>query len=193
MRVYWLAVLASVSAFDARAQGAPVVAPTRDVTVSYQLTGVSQTNGAVLMKIAYAHHNDQVRMDFYAFAGAQVPFGSVIWDAPANHVWSLLPETQSYYELPAAGKPNPGLLLNDKMTFSRIGDTTVAGLGCTDWTIGNGADYAGSVCVTADGVVLRALRTKPQEGSMLATAVVYGAPLPDTFKVPADLKLRPSK
>lgn len=196
MRIYWLVILAIVACGSAQAQEAPVLAPTRDVTVSYDLTGANVASGpswmtASWVKVTYADHNERVRLDFYAFPGSDTPFGSIIWDRPANHVWSLLPEQKSYYQLPAAGRPNPGLFLNDKMKFSRVGTMTIAGVACTNWQVSNGKGYKGSVCVTRDGVVLRATRNKPEAGRIEATAITFGTPPKDAFKVPPDLKLRP--
>ncbi len=193
MRICYLAIVASIAAGSAWAQNAPVLAPMGNVTVSYELSGANKGGGASWMKVTYADHDDRVRLDLYAFPGANLPFGSIIWDKPANHVLSLLPDKQSYYQLPATGRANPGLFLSDKMTYAKQGQETIAGIGCTDWSVTNGTDYTGTACVTTDGVVLRASRTKPTAGSMQATKVTYGAPPADAFTVPPDLKLQPNK
>src|SRR3954452_6995730 len=181
MRLWFLLSVALVLGPPARAQERPALAPTRDVTVTYQLTGISQQPGATNMRVAYADKNQRVRLDFFAFATAKTPFSSIIFDAPANQVLSLVYEQQSYYVLPATGRANPGLLLSDKMSYVRQGDETVAGLVCTDWRINNGPTIAGSACVTADGVVLRAVRTQPKPGTMEASAVTYGTPPESAF------------
>jgi hypothetical protein len=178
---------------DARAQDRPVMAPSRDVTVTYALTGGAQNQGATTMRVTYADGNKRVRMDLLAFPDAKVAFGSIIFDTVANEVLSLLPDQQAYYVLPAAGKANPGLLLNDKMQYIRQGKETIADLPCTDWMVSNGTDFQGTACVTADGVALRATRTLPKPGTMEAVKVSYGTPPGDTFKPPPDLKLKPTK
>jgi hypothetical protein len=130
---------------------------------------------------------------FFAFPQATTAFGSITFDVPANQVLSLIPERKKYYILPAAGRANPGLLLSDKMTHVRRGEATVAGLTCTDWKIANGNDIQGTACVTSDGVVLRASRSLPRPGSLLALAVTYATPSADTFAPPPDLQLAPSQ
>jgi hypothetical protein len=193
MRFWVLLAMASVLGPQARAEERPALAPTRDVTVTYQLTGISQQSGATNMRVAYANNDQRVRLDFFAFATAKLPFSSLIFDAPANQVLSLVYEQQKYYVLPATGRANPGLLLSDKMSYVRQGNETVAGLVCTDWRINNGPTIAGSACVTADGVVLRAVRTQPKPGTMAASAVTYGTPPEGTFKPPPDLQLGANK
>jgi hypothetical protein len=193
MRFWFLLTCALVPGLQARAEERPALAPTRDVTVTYQLTGISKQPGATSMRVAYANNDQRIRLDFFAFATATSPFSSVIFDAPANQVITLVYEQQKYYILPATGRANPGLLLSDKMSYVRQGDETVAGLPCTDWRISNGPTIAGSACVTADGVVLRAVRTQPNPGTMDASAVTYGTPPEGTFKPPPDLQLGANK
>jgi len=196
MRIAATLVIAAVLAAPghrASAQDRPALAPTRDVTVTYELTGVSQQNGATTMRVVYADSGRRVRLDFFAFPAAASPFGSIIFDAPANQVLSMIYAQQKYSVLPATGRANPGLLLSDKMAYVRKADETIAGLTCTDWQITNGAAFAGSACVTADGVVLRAIRTQPRPGTMEASTVTYGTPSASIFKPPPDLKLAPSQ
>jgi hypothetical protein len=157
------------------------------------VTAASQAEGATNMRVVYADGNKRVRLDFFAFPQATTAFGSIAFNVPANQVLSLIPERKKYYILPAAGRANPGLLLSDKMTHVRRGEATVAGLTCTDWKIANGNDIQGTACVTSDGVVLRASRSLPRPGSLLALAVTYATPSADTFAPPPDLQLAPSQ
>lgn len=169
----------------------PVLAPTREAAVTYRLTGASQTNGATTMRVTYADHG-RVRMDFFHFLQGTVPFGSLIFDPPDDRVITLLPERHGYLQRDVGKLYNPGIMLTERMNFTRQGGTTVAGVQCTDWTVSNGAAGEGTACVTDDGLVLRATRSKPVEGSMEALDVKYGPPPADTFTPPADYKLIPS-
>jgi hypothetical protein len=174
-----------------RAADHPVLAPTRDVEVTYKLTGANQVNGATILHVTYADHG-RVRMDFFHYFGGTSPFGSLIFDPPANRVITLLPEQQGYLQRDVGKLFNPGIMLSDKMTFTLQGEATIAGVQCTDWGVSNGAAGEGTACVTEDGVVVRATRSKPVEGSMEALAVKYGPPPSGIFTPPANYKLIPS-
>jgi hypothetical protein len=173
-----------------RAAEHPVLAPTKDATVTYNLTGANQVDGAAILQITYADRG-RVRMDFFRFAGATSPLGSLIFDPPADRVITTLPERHGYLQRDVGKLFNPGIMLNDKMSFTRQGSATIAGLQCTDWGVSNGAAGGATACVTDDGLVLRTTRSKP-EGSMEALAVKYGPPPADIFTPPADYGLIPS-
>ena len=168
-----------------------MLAPTRDVAVTYKLTGDNQANGAAILQVTYADHGC-VRMDFFHLVGGTSPVGSLIFDPPANRVITLLPDQKGYLQRDVGKLVNPGTPLNDKMEFTRQGNDVIAGLRCPDWDLSNGAAVEGTACVTPDGVLLRATRSKPVEGSMVALSVKYGSPPADIFEPPADYKLIPS-
>jgi hypothetical protein len=175
----------------ARAADHPVLAPTKDVAVVYKLTGANQQNGAVKLQVTYASQG-RVRMDFFRTAEAPAAFASLIFDPPANRVTTVLPERHGYLQRDVGKLVNPGTPLNDKMAFTREGSATIAGVPCTDWRVANGTAAQGTVCVTDDGVVLRAVRAQP-EGSMEATSVQYGPTPAASFAPPAGFTLIPSK
>jgi hypothetical protein len=82
-----------------------------------------------------------------------------------------------------------GFILNDDMKFTRTGTDTVAGLSCTMWNVVS-PRAAGSVCVTADGVMLSG-EGKSHDGSVSgiqATAVTYGPQPASLFAPPPDFK-----
>ena len=174
-----------------RAADHPVLAPTRDVAVTYKLTGANQTNGAAILQVTYADHG-RVRLDFFHLDGGTSAFASLIFDPPANRVITLLPERQGYLQRDIGKLVNPGTPLTDKMEFMPRGSETIAGLQCTDWSVSNGAAGEGTACVTEDGVLLRATRSQPVEGSMEALAVKYGPPSSDIFAPPLNYQLIPS-
>jgi hypothetical protein len=184
--VLWL----SHGAF-ARAADHPVLAPTREVEVTYKLTGANQQNGAQILRVTYADQG-RVRLDFFHFATETSAFASLIFDPPANRVITLLPERQGYLQRDVGKLVNPGSPLTDKMNFTRQTSVTIAGLQCVDWSVTNGAAGEGTACVTADGVVLRATRSKPVAGSMEALTVKYTPTSPDLFTPPPNYQLIPS-
>jgi hypothetical protein len=180
-----LAVAVSVAA--ARAQDKPLFAPTRDVTVQYNLTGADQQNGAEKLQVAYADGGQRVRMDYFRYPEAKNPFGSLIYDGKARQVLMILPEEYTYIVRDAGKVANPSKLLDANMEFKRQGTDTVAGVNCTQWLI-TAYGKPGSACVTDDGVVLRIARTEPKPGAMEAYAVAYGSQPDDVFSVPLDFK-----
>ena len=178
----WLGLLPPAPARCRSAADQPLLAPARDAEVTYYLTGASRTNGAVVMRLTTADQNKKVRLDLFNSSEIMPPFGSVIFDADANRVLSLLHRRHVYYELPATGRANPALMLNADMAFTRLGTATIAEQTCTDWRVANGPNYQGTACVTDDGVVLRATRSMPQAGSIVALSVNYAAPAANLFQ-----------
>ncbi|HVC59904.1 MAG TPA: hypothetical protein VND19_06015 [Acetobacteraceae bacterium] len=160
-----------------------MLAPTRDVAVTYRVSGANRTNGAAIIKMTYADHDQKVRLDLFAFEGATTPFGSLIYDQPDNRVLSLIRDRNAYFELPATGRVNPGLMLGANMQYKRLGTATIAGQKCTDWQVSDGAEDKGTTCVTDDGIVLRGTRLKPKPSGIEAIAIDYGTP-PDSIFQP---------
>jgi hypothetical protein len=175
----------------ADANDAPLLFPARSVAVLYRLTGTSQMQGAQKLRVTYGSEN-RVRMDFYRDVEAMEPFGSLIYDPPADRVTTLLPERRGYVQRDIGNLPSPGAFLNAKMSFAGLGKATVAGMPCTDWRVTNGSTSGGSVCVTDDGVVLRATREQPAKGEIQALQVTYGPTPADLFVPPAGFKFIPS-
>ena len=167
----------------ARAADGPVLAPTRGVAVTYKLTRPGQD--AAKLQLTY-DGKGRVRLDSFRNSEATSPFTSLLFDPPADRVITLVPERHGYWQRDVGKLPNPGTFLNDKMNFTRIGTATIADTPCTDWQVSNGPTFEGKACVTDDGVMLRAIRTKPSAQTMEALAVHY-APVPDdVFNPPAD-------
>jgi hypothetical protein len=190
MRWWWYILLGAASLLHgspARAADLPVLAPTKDVVVTYKLTGAARQNGAPKMQVTYASQG-RVRLDFFRYVEAKVPVASLIFDPPANVVTTVLLEKHGYLRRDVGTLVSPAAPLNDKMGFKRQGAATVAGLPCTDWDVSNGTAAQGTACVTDDGVVLRMTRTKP-DGVMEALGVQYGAVPAGTFTPPADFTL----
>jgi hypothetical protein len=171
-----------------RAEDQPVLAPTKDVVVTYHLTGSSRRNGSDKLQVTYSDHG-RVRLDFFRYVEAKLPDDSLIFDPPADRVITVLPARRGYLQRDVGNLVNPGAFLNAKMTFTRQGKATIAGQTCTDWRVSNGTAGNDTACVTDDGVVLRATRDKPAEGSIVAMTVKYGPAPPDVFAVPPDFRL----
>ncbi len=169
----------------------PVIAPTRDVVVTYAFSEQAAAKSPSRMRVSYADANRRVRLDMFAYPDATVPFSSIIFDVPGNQIFTLLPAAGSYYVLPAEGRKNPGLMLNEAMDYTRIGDETIAGVSCTGWTIAKAGTPEGTACVTPDGVTLRATRLQ-SPGGMEAIAVEYRTPAAALFAPGPGLVLKPN-
>lgn len=169
----------------------PAIAPTRDVVVIYTFTGQAAANSPAKMRVSYVDANQRVRLDMYAQPQATDAFSSIIFDAPGNHIYTVLTAAGSYYVLPATGRKNPGLMLNDAMEYTRLGNATIAGLACTDWTISSQGTPQGTACITPDGVTLRATRLN-SPGAMEAIQVDYSTTPARLFAPDPSLVLKPN-
>lgn len=165
----WL-LAASVSAW---AQPRPLVQPTRDVAISYQVSGVAVPGlppGPHRMDVAYSAAEQRVRL-----ASPDYPQGFAIVALAARSVLVVLPAARSYIRMPMRG-PEMALLTDDPgLRFTRAGTASVAGLRCTLWRVADtrAAGRQGSACLTADGVLLRG-DDGPGGRSVVAIGVRYG-------------------
>ncbi|MGH7108450.1 MAG: hypothetical protein ACREFT_18300, partial [Acetobacteraceae bacterium] len=141
-----------------QAEQPPALQPTRDVSVTYRISRAGEASDVERIQVSYADHDQRVRLEFFSRLTKKA-IGAIIYDATANHVLTLVPAQGVYYEVPATGRANPGVLLSDKMRYIRAGSATVAGVSCTEWQVTNGRDFQGTACITADGVALRATRS----------------------------------
>jgi hypothetical protein len=190
MRHPGLVLLSAMLVFTlpAHADVGPLLAPTHDVVVTYQVTGAELQEGAEKLQVTYGQQG-RVRMDYFRYAEAKYAFASMLFDPPNNRVTMVLPERRGYLQREIRNVTNPGAFLNGMMKFIRLGSATIAGMNCTDWRIDDGVDDKGTACVTDDGVVLHGERTRPSPGSIVATAVRYVAVPPEIFAIPPGLTL----
>ncbi len=180
------ATIAVLGAFagSARAAERPLLAPISDVTVTYALSGSLKLDAS---KVTIFYHNSSrnIRMDLYHFPDSNETFGSTLIDKNKKQVMLLFPDRKGYAEIPPGNNdPSFAFMLNDKMKFTVEGYDDIARHPCTNWKVEGQASDA-TVCITTDGVLLRALKTGANAGKMEATSVVYG-PIPQTTFLPPD-------
>jgi hypothetical protein len=73
-------------------------------------------------------------------------------------------------------------------TFTRLGTDTVAGINCTVYDTKR-QDRSGQVCLSDDGLMLRAKSDNPAQGGVLeATQVTYGSQSATLFAPPPDFQ-----
>lgn len=174
------AALAGWAAFAplARAQDAPPKLPTRDVDVLYRSI---QPDPRGVVRVL------EQRMRWAAAAGKlriDPPTQGiyVIMDYRTRRLSTVRDATRQVLEIDAgAAAVGPGV--GPQSTFRRQGESQVAGLTCTEWQTVDTAGAPALACITADGVLLRAVAG----GRVLveATSVQYRPQDPVTFQVPA--------
>jgi hypothetical protein len=179
-RTFLILALFAVTA-PARAADAPMIHPSRDVAVEYRSTGAQQGPGSApgaAVTMRFSSKTGRIRID-----GASGR-GYAILDPGAGQMTMVMEERHMYVERPA----DPGMIAMFKATnasFKKIGSDTIAGLACTiyDATFN---EHSGQVCLTNDGVMLRARSDDPdRQRELEAVSVSYGDQAGDLFEVPA--------
>ena len=166
-----LAVAALLLAQTARAADSPAIVPTRDVDVLYQ----AEQNGKTLQQRLRWDQADQLMRV----------------DSPAPGLWMLVnyhnrqidlvsDPQRSILQMAAKGGPLPGQ--PGGTNFVRRGAATVAGTPCTEWEANDIQGQPTVACLTADGVLLRAMRGR--DVLIQAQRVAYGPQDPALFRLP---------
>ncbi len=174
-----LALLAVTAA--ARADNAPMIHPSRDVAVAYRSSGAQQgppaAAGAVVT-MRFSSKSGRIRID-----GASGR-GYAILDPGAGKMTMVMQERHMYVERPA----DPGMVAMFKATnasFRKTGSDTIAGVACTTYDA-TFNEHSGQVCLTNDGVMLRARSADTDRQRELEAVTVNYADQPaDLFEVPA--------
>ncbi|MGG5812240.1 DUF4412 domain-containing protein [Falsiroseomonas sp. CW058] len=180
MRAATLAALATLAAAPAAAQDRPPLHPTRDVSVTYRITGGAPQGtpqGAPQsIAISWLAAPQVSRMDMG-------PLGYMVADHRTQRGFMVMQQQRMVMEVPvqqAMQQYGPSA----NATYRRTGTDTVAGLACQVWTYQDRGN-SGTACITADGVMLRARGTaQGQSGGMEATQVSYGPQDPSRFQRP---------
>ena len=179
MRQEFLIMAVLVAAAPALADDRPLVRPSRDVAVEYHFNGAADPGNAVTMR--FAAKISRVRID----GSMGRDYG--ILDTDAGRMIVVKTEQQGYMERPA----DPGMLemfQPTHSTFRKTGTDTVAGVACTtyDATIN---DRTGQVCLTSDGVLLRARSDDADRHRQLeAVKVTYAVQPASLFETPAGFR-----
>ena len=177
-RVAVLALLASIAPGLAAADEHPPLAATRDATVLYRAQG-PRDQAATSVRVHVS--GGKLRVE-----PASLP-GYVIVDRGADRVLLVMRQPHIYFETPARSDLVRDFLPSERMHFTRRGSERVAGLPCTVWDVQAPEGRSGSVCVTADGIVLRGQGHDPQYGSggVEAVSATYAPQPASLFQLPA--------
>lgn len=170
------ALLALLLAGPALAQDKPAITPLRDVDVTY---GMAQPDGQPLsQRMRWSVATGRLRVD----PPAQDLY--MVVDYRTRRMMVVRPEDHAVLDMDAAGPGLPGAPSDGR--YARQGAQTVAGLPCTEWQTLDSSGQAALLCLTGDGVMLRASRG----GQTLveATSVRYAPQDPAAFDPPAGFR-----
>ena len=179
LKLLSLAMLTVVT--PALAEDHPLFRPNRDVAVVYRQSGITQ--GAVaepdrMMTMRFASKSGRIRID------SPNGRGYAILDVDAGRMTMVMVDRRIYLEQPA----DPGMtaIFQGRNTALRkTGTDTIAGVSCTiyDAHIDN---HNGQVCLTDDGVLLRARSEDPDRHRELeAVRVTFTDQPASMFETPA--------
>jgi hypothetical protein len=182
--VVWLAALAGFLPGAVRAEVRPLLAPTRDVTVEYEVAPPGRA--PVGVRVAIQAGGARLRI-----TSPELPTTFLV-DRPAGEATVLLPMLRAYSDL-KIGKFDPQRTVLRGARFSRAGHSRIAGHDCVLWHAESSEGTADG-CITDDGVILRGSASSARRGALgqiTALRVVYG-PLPaQDFTVPPDFQPSP--
>ena len=193
MRLWFPVLVALIAASPAPAQDRPKLHPTRDVEVEYRTTGMPRAPTAPANPDPNAGAGGALTMHFTT-KGNRLRIegmngrGYAIIDKDAGRMIMVMTERKMYIEMPRdmTGEPNvlEGLE-SANATFKKIGTEVVAGLNCTTYETST-SDHKGKICLTDDGVWLRAASDDPNHRRELeAVKVTYTDQPASLFEPPA--------
>ena len=168
-----LAMLAPAA--PALADDEPLILPSRDVAVEYRTSGVMPGPSAEQDTVVarFASKSSRIRID-----GSDRRFYMIL-DIDAERMIMVMPEWRLYMEKPA----DPGLMAmfqESGPALRRTGAEIVAGVRCMDYDAAVN-DRTGQVCLTEDGVLLRANIFDPDRRREVQAVRVTYAEQPEAY------------
>jgi hypothetical protein len=163
---------------------APLLAPTRDVTVEYLVSTAGRA--PVGVRVAIAAGGQHLRI-----TSPELPTMFLV-DREAGVAQVVLPMLRAYTDMKIA-KFDPQRTVLRGARFTRGGRARVAGRDCVNWHADSNQGTA-DACITEDGVIMRGSASSTRRGPLgevTAARVVYGAVPASEFEVPADFQRSP--
>ena len=157
----------------AHAAERPPTLPQRDVDVLYEIAQPVEGGPPLSQRMRWSVAIGRLRVD------PPTPGIYMIIDYPNKRMEVVKPEQQAVLDMATAATGLPGAAAG---AYQRQDDAVVAGLACTNWQTTDAAGVPTQLCLTPDGVTLRA----GQGGRTLlqATRVTYGAQDAAAFESP---------
>jgi hypothetical protein len=169
-------------AMPAMAQQAPAnLRPTRDAAVTYRVESGTQPPQTIAVSWLVAQQKLRI-----------VPPGVPGWmlvDLPAKRAVMVLEAQRMVMEMPGGDFAAMLDQVPEGATLTPRGTAVVASQSCNVWDV-KSPKGEGSVCITTDGLMLRAAGTRRGQNAVLeATQVSYAALDPARFQVPQGFKV----
>lgn len=159
----------------------PQLRPNRDVDVVYRAEGAGRPE----QRVRWLAAAQTMRID---------PPGHgmyVIIDHLARRMSVVREATRSVIDMAAPENVAAALGGGPAGRYTRRGEATVAGLSCTEWQTQDRESRPALVCITGDGVLLRA--GTPEQVRVTAISVRYAPQDPALFRVPEGYSHQPAK
>jgi hypothetical protein len=155
----------------------PLLRPSRDVDVTYR-AATPQAGREIGQRVRWLAASQTARID-PPFSGLHV-----IIDYVARRMSVVRDATRSVVEMAAPDNLDGVIGGQAANGFVRGGTATVAGQTCTEWRTLDLEALPSVVCITGDGVLLRA--GTADQVRVSAVSVLYAPQDPAAFRVPAD-------
>ncbi len=176
-----LLLLAFVAVSPAWAQERPETTPTRDVDVVY----MAVANGKpVEQRSRFAPAAGKIRID------TPSPGLYVIVNRQAHTMDMVSGGDRSVLEMPYDPARTVGGVPGDR-AWTRLGRDVVAETPCAEWQSRDQAGHVTTICVTSDGVLLRA--RSGANVMVQAVRVAYGPIEPSVFAIPPEFRRREAR
>ena len=141
------------------------------------------------LQITYSDVGERVRVDYFRWVEAKVPYLTRIFDHPANRLITIYPERKMYAERAIGDAGNLGTFFRENTVFRRLGNSVIANAQCTEWGVDvPGGEPGDTACVTDDGIALRIASASPSFVSLTAIAIHYGSPPQGFFDPPGGFR-----
>jgi hypothetical protein len=172
MRLALLSCLIATPAFAS----VPLLAPVRDVTVTY--TVHPRDHAPIEVRVSIAAGGALLRI-----TAEDLPTAFLV-DRRAHMATILVPMLKMFTTV-KIGDYDPQESVLRGAHFERHGTERIAGRACTDWTALS-AQGSAQACITEDGVILRGRATNHhgELGTVMASTVQYGKLPPQVFERP---------
>ncbi len=158
----------------ALAQEKPPITPLRDVDITYSMAQPIQGGPPLTQRMRWSVTAGKLRVD------PPSPGLYMIIDYRTKRLAVVKDSERAVLDMNASAPGLPGAA--SSASFTRGGADQVAGLACTNWQTTDASGRPTLICVTVDGVMLRA----SQDGHALleAASVTFGAQDPAAFLPP---------
>jgi hypothetical protein len=154
----------------------PLLLPSHDVDVTYR-AGDARDGSVVEQRVRWLAASQTMRID------PPTPGLHVIIDYAAGRMSVVRDATRSVVEM-AAPDSMAGMTAVKAGAFVRRGEASVAGRACTEWQTQDRDAHPVLVCITDDGVLLRA--GSAAQARISAVSVQYAPQDPQEFRIPPD-------